>query len=106
GTETSLVRKRTTRSQESARLHGLQPFPAALDSHAIPMPNGTPTQAPPSEAVPTSNAAFVGATGGGPDGQAVLVTSFSEYLLRFRTRGNAPRPGLPLLLAHGAQGAQ
>ena len=69
------------------------------------MPNGTPTQAPPIQAVPTSNAAFVGATGGGPDGQAVLVTSFSEYLLRFGTAGSELAQGVRLFFQNDGQRA-
>lgn len=52
------------------------------------MNDPAPPQAPEIQPVDTSTAAFVGAAGGGPDGQAVLVTSFSEYLLMFGTAGS------------------
>ena len=51
------------------------------------MPDAAPAQAPEILAVDTSTAGFVGATGGGPDGEAVLVTSFSEYEQTFGTAG-------------------
>ena len=46
-----------------------------------------PIQGPPIQPVGTSTAAFVGATGGGPQGQAVLVTSFVEFERTFGTAG-------------------
>jgi phage tail sheath protein FI len=69
------------------------------------MPNGTPAQAPPIQGVAASNAAFVGATGGGPDGQAVLVTSFSEYLLLFGTAGSELAQGVKLFFENDGRRA-
>jgi len=51
------------------------------------MASGVPIQGPPIQPVGTSTAAFVGATGGGPHGQAVLVTSFVEFERTFGTAG-------------------
>jgi phage tail sheath protein FI len=69
------------------------------------MPNGTPAQAPPIQGVASSNAAFVGATGGGPDGQPVLVTSFSEYLLMFGTAGSELAQGVRLFFENDGRRA-
>jgi Bacteriophage tail sheath protein len=51
------------------------------------MDDAAPAQAPEILGVDTSTAGFVGATGGGPDGQAVLVTSFVEYEQTFGGAG-------------------
>ena len=69
------------------------------------MSTGVSPQAPPIEPVATSTAAFVGATGGGPDGQAVLVTSFSEYLLMFGTAGTELAQGVRLFFENDGRRA-
>ena len=69
------------------------------------MPNGTPPQAPPIQAVATSTAAFVGATGGGPDGQAVLVTSFGEYQHAFGTAAGEFAQGVRLFFENDGRRA-
>jgi len=51
------------------------------------MAGGPTIQGPPIQSVGTSTAAFVGATAGGPLGQAVLVTSFVEFERTFGTAG-------------------
>jgi hypothetical protein len=60
------------------------------------MDDAAPGQAPEILAVGTSTAGFVGATGGGPDGQAVLVTSFVEYQRTFGTAGGELAQGVRL----------
>ena len=69
------------------------------------MSTGVSPQAPPIEPVGTSTAAFVGATGGGPDGQAVFVTSFSEYLLMFGTAGTELAQGVRLFFENDGRRA-
>ena len=67
--------------------------------------NAVPGQAPEIPPVDTSTAAFVGATGGGPDGQPVLVTSFSEYLLMFGTAGSELAQGVRLFFENDGRRA-
>ena len=69
------------------------------------MAPGVSPQAPPIQPVAASNAAFVGATGGGPEGQAVLVTSFSEYLLMFGTAGTEVAQGVQLFFENDGRRA-
>jgi phage tail sheath protein FI len=69
------------------------------------MDNGTPSPAPPVQPVSTSTAAFVGATGGGPDSQPILVTSFSEFEQRFGTAAGQLSQSVRLFFENGGMRA-
>lgn len=67
--------------------------------------DGPAPQAPAIQAVATSTAAFVGATGAGPQGQAVLVSSFADFERTFGAAGTELTRGIRLFFDNGGSRA-